>query len=343
MSILIITINMASAAKSTTNARASDARAKTHWCMSQLCITLNKQGYDIVGFQFCKFGPTCYNAHKEEDIEKKPLIALWDRIKDFSTFDLGAMMDNILETMDKSKQMVNNPKYRSGMANIHSLGFPELLAFWFDIACHHRRIAKELPSKKKWHDKSLPMPIEEYHYQEDVPQFYLENEDNAWALERVLHMCPDHMKLTKTRRLNMSEICGGAFNCKKGVHKMEEVVCVENLINGECKCMCEEEIEMTRHQIESDIEKLYTMLETSVDADGFQIKLSKKIKDNIHAEIRDKKQELASIPPRMRHLTELGLIPLKVHLEKKREIAKKVEAAVEEIVVTKKVLKKKYT
>jgi len=333
---------MASANKSSCNTSAQ--RTKTHWCQSQRCISLNKEGYDIVGFQFCRFGATCYNAHKEEEIEKKPLVAMWERIKDFSTFDLGAMMDNILEVMDKSKQLVNNPKYRSGMANVHSLGFVELLAFWYDIACHHRRIAKELPSKRKWQDtKSKPMPMEEYHFQEDVPQFYLQNEDNFWALERALHMCPDQAKLSKNRRINAKDICVGAFNCKKGVHKMEDVVCVDNLLTGECQCMCEDEIEMTRNQIETDIQKLYTMLETSTDADGFQIKLSKKVKDDIHGEIREKKQEIASIAPRMRHLTELGLVPLKVHLEKKREIAKKVEAAVEEIVVTKKVLKKKYT
>ncbi len=336
---------MASATKSTTNMRVSDTRAKTHWCMSQLCVTLNKQGHDIVGFPFCKFGASnCYNAHKEDDIEKKPLILMWERIKDFSKFDLGAMMDNILAVMDNSKEIVNNPKYRSGMANIHSLGFIELLTFWFDIACHYRRIAKELPSKRKWQDsKSKPMPIEEYHFQEDVPQFYLENEDNAWALERALHMCPDQFNLCKTRRFNMKEICGGAFNCKRGMHALQEVVCTDNILTGECNCMCEDEIEMTRSQIENDITLLYKMLETSTDADGFQIKLSKKVKDDINEEIRDKKRELASIAPRMRHLTELGLIPVKVYIDKKKEIAKKIEAAVEEIVTTKKILKKKYT
>jgi hypothetical protein len=333
---------MASAGKSSSNTSAQ--RTKTHLCLSQRCISLNKEGYDIVGFQFCRFGATCFNAHKEEEIEKKPLVAMWERIKDFSSFDLGAMMDNILEVMDKSKQLVNNPKYRSGMANVHSLGFVELLAFWYDITCHHRRISKELPSKRKWQDtKSKPIPMEGYHFQEDVPQFYLQDEDNVWALERALHMCPDQAKLTKSRRLNAKDICVGSFNCKKGVHKLEDVVCTDNLLTGECKCMCEDEIEMTKNQIEADIQKLYTMLETSTDADGFQIKLSKKVKDDIHQEIREKKQEFASITPRMRHLTELGLIPLKIHLEKKREIAKKVEAAVEEIVVTKKVLKKKYT
>ncbi len=333
---------MASATKSTTNAY-SDARTKTHWCMSHLCISLNKQGHDIVGFRPCKFGADCYNAHKEEDIEEKPLIAMWNRIKDFSTFDIGAMMDNILEVMSKSKDLVNNPKYRSGIANINSLGFIELLGFWYDIACHHRRIAKELPSKREWQDtKSKPMPIEEYHFSGDVPQFYLEKEDNVWALERVLHMCPDYAKLTKTRRMNMNEICGGSINCKKGVHHVEDLVCVDNLLTGECSCMCEEEIEMTRMQIDADIEKFKTMLETSVDADGFQVKMSKKVKDGILEDIREKKRELASIKPRMRHLTELGLVPLKVHLDKKKEIAMKVEAAVEEIVVTNKILKKKY-
>jgi hypothetical protein len=333
---------MASATKSSVNNSAS--RTKTHWCMSQLCITLNKQGHDIVGFQFCRFGATCYNAHKEEDIEKKPLIAMWERIKDFSKFDLGAMMDNILEVMNKSKDLVNNPKYRSGITHIDKLNFVELLTFWFDIACHHRRIAKELPSKRKWQDtKSKPMPMEEYHFQEDVPQFNLENEDNVWALERALHMCPDQAKLCKTRRMNMNEICGGAFNCKKGVHKMEDLICIDNLLTGECSCMCEEEIEMSRMQIETDINKLKEMLETSVDADGFQVKMSKKVKDDINEEIREKKRELASVHTRIRHLTELGLVPLKVHLDKKKEIAMKVEAAVEEIVVTKKVMKKKYT
>lgn len=334
---------MASATKSSTNASAASARTKTHMCMPHMCISLNKQGYDIVGFRPCKFGADCYNAHKEEEIEEKPLISMWKRLNDFSKFDIGAMMDNILEVMSKSKDLVNNPKYRSGIANINSLNFVELLGFWYDISCHHRRIAKELPSKRKWQDtKSKPMPMEEYHFSEDVPQFYLENEDNVWALERVIHMCPDYAKLTKARRMNMNEVCGGSINCKKGVHNVEDLVCVDNLLTGECSCMCEEEIEMTRMQIETDIEKFKTMLETSVDADGFQVKMSKKVKDGILEDIREKKRELASIKPRMRHLTELGLVPLKVHLDKKKEIAAKVEAAVEEIVVTNKILKKKY-
>ncbi len=136
---------MASAAKSSGNNSAS-GRNKTHWCMPHLCISLNKEGHDIVGFRPCKFGADCYNAHKEEEIEEKPLIAMWKRLRDFSTFDIGAMMDNILEVMSKSKDLVNNPKYRSGIANINSLGFVDLLGFWYDIACHHRRIAQVLPS-----------------------------------------------------------------------------------------------------------------------------------------------------------------------------------------------------
>lgn len=331
---------MASNAKSSNN---TGSRQKTHWCIPALCCSLNQQGYHITGgVNPCRFGSKCFNAHDEKDIEKKPLISMWERIKDFSHFDLGAMMDNILTVMDSSRENVHNPKYRSGVVNVHSLSFIDLLAFWYDISCHHRRIAKELPSKWKWHDKSQPMPIEEYHYQEDVPKFALTNEDNVWALERVLHMCPTHSKLCKTRQHNMKEVCGGSFNCKYGVHNLNDLVCVDNLLTGECKCASQEDIEMTQTQIREDIMKLNTMLESSVDADGFKIKMSRKVVDGIRGEIREKNHELMSVKPRIRHLTEQGLIPLKVHLDKKKEIAMKVEAAVEEIVMTKKILKKKY-
>lgn len=329
---------MASFTKSTTK-----LHQNTRWCTSHLGMLLNAQGYAITGFNHCKFGVNCYNAHKMEDIEKKPLIVTWERINDFSKFNLGAIMDNILDIMDKSKQLVNDQKYRSGIAIAHSLNFTELLKFWFDIACHHRRIAHQLPSKRKWHDKSLPLPIDMYHYQEDVPQFYLENEDNIWALERVLHMCPSYEKLTKTRRSNMNEICCNAFNCKNGVHDIKDLVCVSNLLTGECTCMSDVDIDVTATQITEDIKKLETMLCTSTDADGFQIRLSRKLRDEINAEIRDKKHELMTIPPRMRHLTEHGLIPLKVHLDKKAEIAKKVEEAIEKVEATKKITKKRYT
>ena len=39
-------------------------------------------------------------------------------------------------------------KFRCDIKNINNLDFPDLLKFWYDITCYHRKISKQLPPKK---------------------------------------------------------------------------------------------------------------------------------------------------------------------------------------------------
>lgn len=320
-----------------------DSHEKTHWCLAALCMHLNSQGYEIIGTPYCRFQHNCYNAHKETDIKKNQLVDKWASIQDFSQFDIGKKMDNILTVLDKARAHVNNPKYVSGITNMNTLNFVELCSFWYEITCYHRKIAKNLPSHRQWHDhKSSPMPIDKYHFKEDVPTFALENEDDIWALERTMHLCPQYAALITTRHAHSKDICCGSFNCKHGVHRIEDIICTEDLMNGTCSCMKQEDIDHQVKQIELDVINYKRMLHTSTDADGFTIRLTKNIKEEIQSELKEKINTLQTIVVRKRHLTEFGLVPLKVHFENKQKIIKSVEEAVE-VVFTKKIIKKQYT
>jgi hypothetical protein len=346
-----------------------DIRTKETWCRSYYIKYLtekNPHSYNIVmkGYLDCRYKTDCHCAHSPDEIKMKSHIRNFKMKTDFSDVNLDLIRTNIIDVLEQSKTKINEPEWASKINTIHSLPFDELLTFWYNITCHHRSLSNDkhgttqLKSKKQhWFsgDSSLPPPYKGYHYKEDVPTFTLENEEFIWAFERCLHMCPNYKCLVEKQQISSFDICCGDVNCKYGVHDIRDKICIENMLTGLCLCQSDEDAEQktkafrTQKKIfQDELDVLCKQLQTSVSDDGFQIKLTKKVKETIEKQITDKKiecqtklsQMIDEIKPRknMVHLTDKSLIPLSVRFEMKKKIAQPQE----EIIQVKKIVKKIY-
>ena len=296
-----------------------DDNYKTIWCRSYYGMELNKQGYKICEIYPCKFGETCRGAHYYDEIIEKSSIKKWKQC-DKSHIDILDLMEKVIEILEKNKEMVQNTKFRAKILTINKMRIDELFIFWNEIFYYHHRIAKELPAKKAWtNPKSKPMPIEGFNYKDDVPNFYIENDD-LWAIERMMHLCEKYKSLDKLTRISVKNICVGDINCKEGVHDVNDIICIDNLINGTCSCVSLEIHTSTKQKILDEIEHINSQLNPNqgCDDDGFIVNITKKKKDELNSQLTLKKQQLKELI-RMVHLTEKGFIPLSVRVESKRQ------------------------
>lgn len=295
---------------------------KTAFCRIMYGRHLNSVGYKITNLQYdCRYGDECRGCHNPGEFKILPHIPKWEK-KDKSNVNLLEIKKSILQSFTEEGPKVKNPKYKSSIIHAASLQFNELLHYWFDITCYHRKIAKELKGK------SL---VEGYSNFRDVPKFYLPNEDDVWALERVIHPCETfkNMVVSKGQPYSVRDICVGHQNCKNGVHERKDLVCVQDLINGTCDCG-PDTYTSTRTELLSKIEELKKSIIDSIDEDGFEIKVTKAMKTSITAKITEYQKQLASLKPRMIHYTEQGLKPLSVRIQE-AEVSKPKEIDVEEI------------
>ena len=274
----------------------------TSWCRyirAQQLRSPEGGGYNIVGIKMCRDGErNCHNAHHAKQFTIPSHIRAWDEM-DKTNVDLLEIRNNILDVISMGKDYIVNPKYSSLVHNVNKMNFVELLAFWYDLACHHRKLAKskDIPSKRSYKGSVKPDLVHGYHFIEDIPKFNLMNEDIVWALERSCHTCEVHENTINNhdkQHTFFSICCGDDHTCKTGEHDINKVACTESLMTGKCSCLTMEEIETEKIRINSilyghdttfETEKLRieTMLssynkpeETSANSDGWsQVKLSK--------------------------------------------------------------------
>ena len=333
----------------------------THQDKTSMCHFEYARILGITNSTPCRYGKDCIGAHSIDEIKIKSHIIEWIKC-DKTEINLGSIKQAVINSLMKGKTMISNIPYCTQIQKVHTLPFDKLLTLWFDIACHYRKLAKTLSSKRDWHDiKSLPQPIEGFHFSNEVPTFQLQDdmkpprwtEDNVWALERTLHICPVSLHM-KTERLTFNNFCCGADNCKKGVHNIEHLVCMDDLLTGKCLCIPHSVIIIERTKIEKLIKenkeqilKLNHILCAGVDEDGFQNNINKKTRDNIMTKIRTYNitnsaylKQLNDINnSRMTHLTEQGMVPLQTRIDEIN--ASKPEII--DIVPVKKLTKKTYT
>ena len=289
---------------------------KNIWCRSYYGMELNKKGYKVTDIYPCKFGIKCHGAHTPDEIVEKYKITNWKKA-DKSNINILELMKRVINIIENNREMVQNPKYRLKILNIHKMRIDELFIFWYEIFYYHHNITKKLPTKKSWTDsKSKPMPVEGYNYKDDVPSFYIDNEE-IWAIERMMHLCPKFLALDKSVRVSVKEICIGDINCKEGAHDMNDLICIDNLISGSCSCISLQDHEDIKTKIMDDINKINTILNPSIDEDGFTASIAKKRKDELTELLTIKKKEFLNYK-RMVHLTEKGMIPLNVQIEIKK-------------------------
>jgi len=297
------------------------------WCPSYLPLHLNSaHGIRVTNVPNCRYGGECFNAHAKEQIKTKTNISHWNR-SDKSDVNLYKMQSNVKSVLLTARDTIYNPKYASKISEIKldSMSFPELLAFWYDIACNQRRVAKKLPSRRHWKSSIQPPIVEGYRFQEDVPQCFLENEGDVWALERTLHFCPKYKHLINNKTIvhDSFNLCYGDCNCKHGVHEKENEACIPNMITGVCDCPTQAEldfasiiIEEENQTINTSIESLKKQLNSSVDEEGFTIKLSAKVRTKLAEDIKNLESQIKdSKLVRKMHYTEQGIIPLSRQIE----------------------------
>ncbi len=302
---------------------------KTIWCRSYYGMELNRQGYKILEIYPCKFGTTCRGAHNNSEIIEKSHINKWKK-SNKSHINILDLMDKVINILEKNKELVQNTKYRCKLLTINRMRIDELFIFWYDIFYYHHRISKELPTKKAWtNPKSKPLPIEGYNFKDDVPDFYIENDD-LWAIERSLHLCEKFKALDKSVKISVKNICIGDINCKEGAHDINDLICIDNLMNGSCSCISLDDYNTSKLKISNEIELINNQLKPNTD-DGFVLNITKKRKDELNSLLLLKNNELNDLK-RMMHLTETGFVPLNIRVEEKKQSNPK---PVEEIQVKK--------
>ncbi len=290
---------------------------KTIWCRSYYGMELNKQGYKICEIYPCKFGETCRGAHSSNEIIEKNHLKKWKQA-DKSHINILDLMEKVIDILEKNKELIQNIKFRTKIININKMRIDEIFSTWYEIFYYHHRISKELPAKKTWiNNKSKPLPIEGYNYKDDVPNFYIENDD-LWAIERMMHLCPKYSSLDKSTRVSVKNICIGDINCKEGAHDINDLICIDNLITGTCSCISANEYNIKKNILINEISNINNQLNPTEDKDGFIVNITKKKKDELQQSLIIKNKELNEFK-RMIHLTDKGLIPLNVQIENKKQ------------------------
>lgn len=307
---------------------------KTTFCRVIYGKHLNTIGYNITNIHHeCRYGSTCNGCHNPSEFKLLSHIPRWEK-KNKSHINLLEIKESIIDSFTKELHKIKNIKYRSSIMHARSLSFNELLHYWFDITCYHRKIAKTLKSKSE---------CEGYSNKKDVPKFFLQDEDNVWALERVLHYCPKFKIMTQNKgnTTNIRDICIGHRNCKMGVHDYKDIVCIDDLIHGKCSCGPDTYNDSKTH-ILCEIQKLKSKLVNKVDSDGFQVQISKLLKTKITSDILILEKQLSTLKPRMIHYTEQGIIPLSQRI-KEKELSRPKDINCEKIKTktTRRVMKKK--
>lgn len=315
-------------------------------CRSFLGNELKARHYKIQGLYQCRYGSTCKEAHRWDQLRMKKHIRDWYSKTDKSDVDLLALHDNIIEVITLNSDSIKNPKYKSAVPTIQRISFVELLSFTYDLICYHRKIKKVLPSRRTQGSEVPDIGEGGYRYKEDVPQFELKDEDLFWSLERSLHPCETHMRMMANKDITYqaTELCCGDINCKFGEHDASKVACTEDMIKGTCTCLTTQQILDEKTRIGTELRSAEKQIEDSIDSDGFQIKISKKVREEISWKTSELKRAFSLLAVRKIHYTEQGMIPLLKRIAD-RDATKVTEIDITRIEITtpvKKVLKKTY-
>lgn len=284
---------------------------KFTWCLPTYASVLENKGYKISRYYKCSYGSNCYNCHKLSDFKFKPHVKQWNR-KCKEHINLLDIQENIKIVLSTDKSKVRNPKYLSKLHHINTLNFVDLLFFWQDITRYHRKIFNNKSFEKRNNN--------EYFNKKDIPLFKLNNEDDIWAFVRCLRMCPQHNELliNKSKIYNIKDLCPGMDNCKIGVHNYKDLVCIDNLLTGSCKCLSQEELDKLK---ESKLIERKTLIDiiNNKSSDGFSMKLSKANKNKFLDNIKQIDIEINNIKPRMIHYTDQKLIPFSERIKSNNE------------------------
>lgn len=311
---------------------------KTYWCVDayacRMVKILGKNPFtEFKGnhVRRCPKGSSCRGAHFEEEFRLQPWVSKF-KSTDFSKMKLGDYYEAIIRVLNEANGKVQDADLARQLANFRNLNFVDILHLWVKVYLYG--------SKEKKRGKSFPrMRI-------DNPAKNI-IEDHMWVLEKLTHCCPVHMeefRRYKTgERITIRETCLGGINCKHGGHPFDNVhdmINVSDLLSGVS------DDKMTLEDYSTELAKINKMIDDlsnrvvnmestlkNNETGNFLSKKKKKImvekvssfKKLIHQKKRDKNKI-----PRKVHLTEMGLVPLCVYLNKKKVEVNKERAKLEE-------------
>lgn len=238
-------------------------------------------------YNICKFGDCCRGAHSEENIVLYPGNKLFKEL-DKSTYNFSLLFEKIKETIIQEKFKVKLEKHINMIDNINKLNNIELLQFWRELACYYRKISKT--------DKA-------------IPQFDLKEHENiAWAFERKTKLCKTFFEENNKENIDeidKDKICCGSYNCKEGVHSINELICIDDFLGNDCKT-CLSKIDLQKCEI-ALLEEYNKKARELLQNPNYSIKINlKKELDIMNIKINNTRN-------RKEHFTEYGMIPIKVN------------------------------
>lgn len=228
------------------------------------------------------------------------------------------------DVLKKEAHKMKLSEHCDKLAKLDGLNFIETIQLWRELACYYRKIAKEIPKLDPGVSHSSG-----YLRVESLPGFYLSPtmEDTAWAFERLTRYCPTQTNFEENikagNKITIWDLCiATGINCKEGIHKKSESICVDDFMNGHCSCPKKEEIENKQLELRNKISELNTELknlmqaESEYDTQGWgKVRSKKKTpivdpKDQLKKRINDVQTELMQLNEcRQIHYTENEFIP----------------------------------
>ena len=291
----------------------------------------------------CPFGSNCKGAHNKDDIKLDPKYEkfLNFKMKNLDIIKYYNMMkksirqnkSNVLSDLNKLdflKMLVEKEIQldKDRIKNLNEENFLEVLHLWRDLAFMYGMIKKNLGLRnRKWKGKKKPIPTFGYSYEREVPNLKLEipivEEDLMWALNKYTRVCGKHNRvlenLNNGTKFSIKECCGGDINCKFGSHYINQRICIDDLIKGECNCS-NKDFQIKINKLNSDKKSIESDLRISKSENQ-----TKNLKDKLNEVIKDLKR-LGDIKNNSKiHLTSQGLRPFNVQMSDYQFTLKKQE------------------
>ncbi len=276
-----------------------------------------------------KASSECRGAHNLSDLKILPSIQKYNNL-DKSKFDWVKLYLNVLKTMEKDVPKLKKEEHKS-IKNLNSMNFIELIQLWRELACYYNKVARELPFKK---DSNGLQNIHEcgFKYRDDVPLFKICDglEDHAWSFVRLTRLCALNTKFEESIKsgslITIWDLClATGLNCKAGVHKKSEILCIDDFLTGSCTCLTNEKLEIQEIELSQKLIDLSNNLVSMIENKQKDVK-------KIYNEITSLENQIKDIQSsRKIHYTELGMKPFNQQLEEyKLEKSKQVEVKKED-------------
>ena len=213
-------------------------KKKTFVCRDYLCTDIaHKAGrmpFKINSksrVRCCNKGESCIGVHNLEDLTKTNNIIIfnkYDKIK-LNTFDI---YKNIIIVFDKNIKKIKEREKLNLMENYKNMNLIQLLHTWKELHLYYKCISRDIKNKK----------ANNHTYNSNtIPSFALENETIVFELSRLTKFCDQYKKLeeslqNKDNTLTVWDVCCYDINCKNGCHHIEQMICSDDLLYGNCGC-----------------------------------------------------------------------------------------------------------